>query len=481
MPVSRCRWARVLAVAFSAGVVATFLFAISTARPTHAQTSAAATQSPAPPPSVDVTGTVDTHRREQTLLGFGTALAYYANWAANNPYHGEIYDALFKGLNLHILRLRDCYADAGAEAQSEMSVDEKNVQGASAALGHPVQVMLCSWAPPAALKSNGETGHGGTLIKVGDQFAYGQFAQYWADSLAAYAKLGVVPTYVTIQNEPDWKADYQSCVFSPQEGQTRFDTVCAGYDKAVDAVYKKLQTLSDPPKLIGPETIGIGYGDPENYFPPDNSAMEHELWGLSHHLYHGGSEKDPDSFDPRFQALAKEYAGKPKLMTEFDRGTMFQTAWVINNCLTEENAAAYVYWSGVWPNSQALIYAENPDDHSQWTDPHGWHIGDHYWAIKHFSYFTGPGYVRVDTQTSDPSVKMSAFISPNRRKLCVVLLNTSPSETAVFRLHFNGYQAHGSQVYRTTQSEHWVNVGALPGDGRINLAPQSIVTVALQS
>lgn len=482
-PFRRARAASLAAFLAALSLVAVLLFALSCARRASAQANPAAPPAPAAATApntapLDVRGTVDIHHREQKLLGFGIALAFFQDWVAKNPYRAEIYRALFKDLNLNILRLRDCYSDK-SDNLAHIAQDAVNVKGASDALGRPVQVMLCSWSPPATLKSNHETANGGTLIQVDGHFAYDQFAQYWADSLAAYKADGVVPTYVSVQNEPDFKATWDSCLFTPKEGQTSNGIVCAGYGNAVDAVYKKLGASPNPPKLIGPETIGIGYGDPENYFPPADPKLNSELWGLSHHLYHGGTEKDPDSFDPRFRDLRREYADKPKLMSEFDRGTMFQTAWLINDCLTEENANAYVYWSGAWPGSQALVFVENPDQQAYWTNPHGWKLGDHYWAMKHFSAFTGPGYVRVDTTTSDPAVKMSAFISPNGRKLCVVVLNTSPTQQAIFHLNLSGFRARRSVMYRTDKTEHWAGLGALPADRRLDLPPQSIVTVAL--
>jgi glucuronoarabinoxylan endo-1,4-beta-xylanase len=430
------------------------------------------------PAPMAVVGTVEAKHLEQTLLGFGAAIAYYQNWSTKNPYHKEIYQTLFKGLNLSILRLRNTYSDP-TNNLADVAQDALVAKEGSEALGRPLQIMLCSWSPPVALKSNHATNNGGTLIKVNGAYAYDQFAQYWADSLAAYAKDGVKPTYVTIQNEPDFKATWDSCLLTPNEGDIRNDTVCAGYSQALDAVFHKFQSMPDPPKLIGPETIGIGYGDPENYIPPTNQAVLSELWGLSHHLYHGGSESNPDSFNSRFNALRSEYGDKPRLMTEFDRGDMFETAWLINNCMTEENASAYVYWSAIWPGGQAFIYIEDPDRQANWKNPHGWRLGDHYWAMKHFSYFTGPGYHRVDTSTSNPAVKMSAYLSPNGKRLCVVILNTSDTQAASFTLALNGYSSRKSAVYRTAGTERFQDLGALPKTRQIDLPPHSIVTVSL--
>ncbi|HEX5324072.1 MAG TPA: glycoside hydrolase family 30 beta sandwich domain-containing protein [Capsulimonadaceae bacterium] len=436
-----------------------------------------ATASVAAPAPQRAVGTVEANQPEQTLAGFGAAIAYYQDWAAKSPYKNEIYKALFKDLNLSILRLRDTYSDP-KDNLAHVAQDAAIARDASAALGRPLQIMLCSWSPPASIKSNHDTKNGGTLIQVNGAFAYDQFAQFWADSLAAYAKDGVKPTYVSIQNEPDYKAAWESCLFTPKEGDVRNGTTCAGYSQALDAVYHKFQAMSDPPKLIGPETIGIGYGDPENYIPPTDTGVMSELWGLSHHLYHGGDQNNPDSFVPRLNAIRSEYGDKPKMMTEFDRGDMFQTAWLINNCLTEENAAAYVYWGGVWPHDPGLVLVENPDQQSQWKNPHGWKLGDIYYAMKHFSWFTAPGYRRVDTSSSNPGVKMSAFLSPDRRRLSVVVLNTSQNQPADFELKLNGYSSRKTLIYQTTAADRFKKLGGMPKNNHLSLPPRSITTIA---
>jgi hypothetical protein len=66
----------------------------------------------------------------------------------------------------------------------------------------------------------------GTLVKSGSAFAYTQFADWWARSLAAYAGMGVVPDYISIQNEPDYyNVGWETCLFDATEGTN------AGYGK----------------------------------------------------------------------------------------------------------------------------------------------------------------------------------------------------------------------------------------------------------
>lgn len=104
------------------------------------------------------------------------------------------------------------------------------VQNATQALGHPPTILMSSWSPPSYLKSTGDTKNGGTLVKQGTSFAYDQFAQWWLASIGAYAQKGIVPDYISIQNEPDFTATWESCRFDATEGTN------AGYGQALDAV-----------------------------------------------------------------------------------------------------------------------------------------------------------------------------------------------------------------------------------------------------
>jgi glucuronoarabinoxylan endo-1,4-beta-xylanase len=452
------------------------------------------------PPSVKaVTATVDTGRTHQTIEGFGAATAYYQNWIARHPNKKALYDTFFQGLNLSILRLQNAYRPAKGPDFANDAADI--VQGAAASLGHPIRIMMSSWGPPADLKSNHDERHGGTLAQENGAFVYDKFAGYWADSLAAYKRIGIAPTWVSIQNEPDWKADWESCLFKPHETTDEKGMAYAGYDKALDAVARRLRSLPKAPKLLGPETLGLDGGSVQNYLGPKDSATIGSLYGVAHHLYSGGTHQDPDTFIPALHAVRDAYPNQPRWMTEFGRSDGFQTAWCIHNCLTEEDAVAYVYWAGIWPGEDTLIRIDNPfRPRDTWKMSNGFEPTDRYYGLKHFSYFVGPGYKRVDARASDPSLKVSAFISPDRSRLVMVALNTSTTAPASLSLSLHGFSTRAaSAIYRSvlpppavtpTQGEkvgtngpgeRFQSLGPLPHDGHIFLPPRSIVTTVLST
>ena len=83
-----------------------------------------------------------------------------------------------------------------------------------------MKIEMSSWSAPGNLKPsgslNGYDGHSKsdkTLKKAnGDAYgayAYTDFANWWKKSLEAYAAQGIVPDYVSLQNEPDMEANYE--------------------------------------------------------------------------------------------------------------------------------------------------------------------------------------------------------------------------------------------------------------------------------
>ena len=427
---------------------------------------------------------VDTTNPRQVVQGFGGALAFYGNWLTAHPNKQDIYKALFDpvdGLGISWLRLQNNFryqTDPAFDTDAAEFVKQAN----AARSGKPISILMSSWTPPASLKSNGAEGcpntKNCTLAKVDGAYSYTGFANYWTDSIQAYRKLGVDPAYVSIQNEPDWIADYGSCQFNPTESVTN-GVAYAGYDKALDAVYRGLQGLDKPPKLAGPETLGIGYNAVQRYMSALNPD---QVDVLAHHLYHGGSETSPDTFDAVFDTLNKTYVGKPRFQTEFSRGSAFDTAWIIQNALTVEEATVYLYWGLAWPSATELVYLDFPWDKSKWTQDSGWKKNDSYYAMKHFSLYVQPGFQRYAMRVDHPALRVSAFLSPDLNRLVAVFVNTSTTETVAPALVADDYTTSTAQIFRSNfagQDERFALVGGLDETGALSLPPQSVATVVI--
>jgi len=429
------------------------------------------------------TATIDTTKKYQIIEGLGGATAFYAGWVTAHPYKEEIYSNAFAGLNLSMLRLGDWYRYQTPPAGFDSAATEI-VSNANRVLGHPVPVYMSSWSPPAFLKSNGQTGNGGTLIYTNGGFAYTNFAQYWFDSIQAYQANGVALTWMSIQNEPDFTASYDSCIFDPTE-DTVNGTNYASYSKALDAVYRRLTNLPSPPKLLAPEPVHISFNDLNGYAATMNS---NGFYGVAHHLYGDGGSSG-DSFLNALRSATNVFPAKPHFMTEYgDVFDLIECANLIHDCLVVEQVSGYNHWSLVWPGTNGgLIQIENPfASPSTWTNAppgtptqsQGWWYSPCYWSMKHFSYFIQPGYQRVSATDDDNNVRSSAYLSPNGLRLVVVLINTNASVSSAMSLEFSPFAAGKSSVYQTADTNYYFQpLGSLT-NGQV-LPPRSLTTVVL--
>lgn len=153
--------------------------------------------------------TINMQNKRQHMYGIGGSLAFFTNWVTDHPNAELIYDAIFSELRPSVLRMRNSYNQPNQFLTSEQILinDRKIVEAAYLRLpDDKPQILMSSWTPPVELKKNGKlTGGGPDAVLKKDasgQFIYKEFAQYWLNSLQEYASLGIVPRWISIQNEP---------------------------------------------------------------------------------------------------------------------------------------------------------------------------------------------------------------------------------------------------------------------------------------
>jgi glucuronoarabinoxylan endo-1,4-beta-xylanase len=345
-------------------------------------------------------------------------------------------------------------------------------KGAETALGRDLKIMISSWSPPGRLKSNGKTA-GGTLKKIDGKYAYTDFAQWWYDSIAAYAKAGVKADYINIQNEPDYEARWDSCRFAPTENSN-----VAGYDAAFEAVWQKLNTKmgSAMPKMLAPEAYSLGMAG--DYI--DNLDDLSHVYGYAHHLYGcSGCAEAPDRYLPEMKKFKSKYGNKPLLQTEFQHepktwtGAM-NTAILMHNSMTAENAAAYLYWDLFWGKGSGMVSLDPKDLNYLAVNPV-------YYAFKHYSAFIDSGWQRVEASTGNTGLKISAYISPDNQKLTVVIINITADTDITIDLAFKGFSISKGDLYRSTQTKKCIRLGSFNRPGLLTLPANSITTLALSA
>ncbi len=446
-------------------------------------------------PEQAVTAQPDIQHARQRIVGFGGALVFNEARLVANPYRSEIYSALFdpkQGLGITALRIGNNYGISETDAGGYADYNPDLVSGASTALGRPVTLIMSGWGPPAYLKNNNST-TAGTLRKVDGQYDYAGYAKWWADSITYWRSQNINPDFVSIQNEPEVVVSYVSNHFNPQEDVPYGDgtygaPAAAAYGKALAAVHDAFAALPQPPALLGPEVDGTAHAKVEDYLAYSNP---NDIIAIAHHLYDTADADDPDSFNPTLQGVADSFPNKPKVVTEwFSNDPPIVEAKAIHDVLVTEGSNAYVKWS--LANSATVASAIYDDDatkpSSTWLYPHGWHINDNYYVMKHYSFFVRPGFQRVDAYASDANLRLSAFVDPDiqdqgNRRGTVVVLNTSSTETIPVVVSSPVAAVRSSAVYRTSFSgtERWASLGAWHAGAPIALPPNSAVTVAFNA
>ncbi len=421
---------------------------------------------------------INVEEEHQTITGFGASLAYYEGWLTAHPNRAEIYNVIFKELSLDILRVRNAY---GYDANMIGHV-KQFATAAKNSLGHPIDILVSSWGPPASLKSNNDKNNGGTLrytVTNGKvEFDYAGFANWWNASLDNYNTNGIYPKYISIQNEPDFKADWESCLLRPSETVNSTDTI-AGYNRALNAVYDTVQKRENPPLFLGPECVGIGYNNVENYI---NALDLSKLYGIAHHLYHG-AEDGTVAGDPftstNYKKVGNFHPEVPHFQTEYSRADWYSLAAMMFQSLVEENVTAWLYWDLIWTNGNGLVNLDNPWDRNRWTTPKGYNRTKDFYVFKHYSAFIHPGWKRIGTSGNTNLLRTAAFISSTGDSASFVAINRSATDSMKVRIQIPGFRLEEATVYSTTTDHDFVSANYLT-DTLLVVPPRSVNTVDLR-
>ncbi|MBN1398621.1 MAG: carbohydrate binding domain-containing protein [Bacteroidetes bacterium] len=416
-------------------------------------------------------GIVDLGTRHQVMEGFGASGAWYTKDFINHNKKDELYNLLFKELGLDIFRIGNYY-DVDSLAFNE-SMEIARV--GKSALNGKLRIMISSWCPPPYLKSNNQI-IGGTLKKKNGKFVYDEYAQWWCSSIAACSQADVKVDYINLQNEPDYEAPWNSCIFSASE---EVDTNIAAYDKAFEAVRLKLKAeMGDKmPKMLAPEASSLG--NTKRYIQYLEKTSDY--YGYATHLYDcSGCGSAPDRFIPSmnsFRNFIKQRPVKPVFQTEFEDepGTWadaINTALVMHNSLTIIDASGYLYWDLFWAPGTALI---SMNDSASYT------IKPTYYTFKNYSAFIDPDWQRVEASTDNTGLRISAYISPDNSKLTAVIINTTDSTNVSLRLSFKDFKIGKGGIYRSSEKENCALVGNYNGKAPLKLPANSVTTLSLTS
>jgi glucuronoarabinoxylan endo-1,4-beta-xylanase len=348
-------------------------------------TIAAATSGSGTPSSSEVVAnTSDVHQR---IDGFGASDKY----ATLSDAQADLLFSQTSGIGLSILRV----------AVSPSATDISTYANAQKAAARGAIVWASPWSPPAQWKDNGSTGNGGHLLTA-DYDA-------WATSLAGFASTmqqnGVTLYGISAQNEPDYTATWDSCLYSSDQ-MVAF----------IKVLGPKLAALSPRPKLISPEASYWGalwgYGDA---ILQDSTASSFTDIIATHDYAYATPTHAPIT-KPIWETEVSSFDGPST-----DIGNGITVATWIHRAIVTGSVSAWHYWWLIGQNAdnEGLINPGNVPTKRLYT-------------VGNFSKFVRPGFELVGVTGPVPAgVSVSAYLNPANGAIVIVAINQNAGSTPI--------------------------------------------------
>ncbi|MEQ9825330.1 MAG: family 43 glycosylhydrolase [Puniceicoccaceae bacterium] len=269
-------------------------------------------------------------------------------------------------------------------------------------------LLATPWSPPPHMKSNGSIVGGELLPEY-----YADFAQHLADFQTFMTAQGAPLDAISIQNEPDYRVDYESCDWSPQQM----------------IAFLKAHGADIPAKVVISESFQFRRDETDPILRDAEAAAQVDIIGG--HIYGGGLFAYPMA-----QRMGKAVWMTEHLDLETDWESVLATGKEMHDCMLSD-FNAYIWWY------LRRYYGPLDEDGS---------ISKRGYVMSHFSRFIRPGYFRVQADASPVAgVSVSAYRDLHTGVL--VLINQH-SEARELVLACEGAELEQMQRFETTQSHN---------------------------
>ncbi len=428
------------------------------------------------PVSGDIT--VDTATKYQMIDGFGGALPMWSSstWSSSETQKlvGMGNDQLGMSIVRTIIR----------PSQNDWSRHVSALQAAKQ-YGSELQILASPWTPPANWKSNNDLNNGGKLLTS----RYGDYANHLNSYVKFMADRNVKIDVTSLQNEPNWHPNYESCDWSGNE----YREFLKGYGSQITGT-----------KLMVGETIGFQreYTDPTL----NDSTAASKVDYIGGHLYGPWNVNTHSPAANLSRYNLAEQKGKHVWMTEWNyhaadningsepksgnsspwADQSNQKVW--NETLDDVMASihysmesywnAYIWW---WAKRYYSFIGESRGE-AYLTTPNG-QILKRGWAFSQFSKYVRPGYTRVKVSKSGAANSNNLLITAYQgddNKIAIVIINKDSSDknNVTIGLPVNATAASYTYTSRTAARTE----GTVSTNGQratINIPARSISTVVI--
>lgn len=360
---------------------------------------------------------IDNRTKYQHVTGFGgfSPSPQWSYWLGDTEMD-KLFGTGENQLGLNILRLYIANSKNGWSA---------GVANAKRAKKYGAYIFASPWSPPASWKSNNSDSNGGSLLES----RYADWANFLNDYYKYLKQQGVTIDAVSIQNEPDWNASYQSCIWTGEQM----------------AKFLRLHGSKIECQIIAPEAIHFTRSMHEPILNDPDACAQLDIVGG--HFY---------GWDGSSYSLAAE-KGKEVWMTEYlinerqqnegknidwkNDGFLFARS--INDAMLA-NMSAWVHYS-------LKRYYGCLGDGEYGTTNNG--ITKRGYILSHYAkYVSGTTRIRHSIDDNTGKLTASAYLTANGDSVVVMVLNPSAdSYRTTLTLPFFSFA--GQQIV-TTESQN---------------------------
>ncbi len=287
-----------------------------------------------------------------------------------------------------------------------------NVPSAKLAQSLGAKIIATPWTPPAWMKSNNSP-NGGTLLPA-NYAAYAAHLKAFADTMTAH---GVSLYGISVQNEPDWNATYQSCLWNA----TQFFN------------FMRYNAPSVGVPILMPESLGFNHQLSDSTLN-DSLAAAHtafiggHIYGATPSPYPLAASKGKEQWMTEYLINSGSTSGTNPNSTDTGWAGAMQTAKSINDCMSA-NMSAYIWWY--------IVRYYGPVDDGTFNAANAGNITHKGYAMSQFAKFVRPGYHRVYS-TLSPATNEYVTAYKQGSNVVIVAVNMSSSSQKLSFSLLNG-------------------------------------------
>ncbi len=386
--------------------------------------------------------TVDPGTLHQTMDGFGLADVWQSKASSTDDLRTLLFDP-DKGIGLTLLRI-------GIETTGKIMGDAAFVDGPEV-VKHGGKVWAAPWSPPASSKDNNDVNNGGHL----QTSAYDSWSSVLAAFPAYYKQQSGVDLFaISVQNEPDFVANYESCIYD----KTQMNNFIKVLAPKLAALNPPVAVLAAEPDVWGNLWSGDNYGTAIL----GDATIAPLVTIIATHDY-GTDVSSTTRPSPPAGNTHRIWETEIYYTSGASIGAGLDTARGIYAAVTSGGVSGWHYW---W--TQAFMdggSASNPPKRV--------------YTMGNFSKFVRPGYVRVGLTDAPSSVQIVPFANPADGTVAIVALNSGNNAQPVSFFVAGSSWPSAVTPYVTSASSNLAAGTAISVSGgrfQGSLAAQSVTT-----